>query len=439
MRYALDALRRRPGGTALTSLGIGLATALVLILLAVSAGIQASAFRLATQSGVDLLGTSADTSLSNASSGLEFPPVSGAHALPTALERADPNVASASPWLVSSLVFANASLYRAVNASANGSAVPAGWAPADATSIGWIPDDNGGIEVPTILNGTSLSAPGDPHYANGTYDGPRTDEVVVDSALAQAIGLTPNSTVWVSLQSPSGPSQLSGWFAGAVSYRVVGVSGPFWFLPSALLGMFYLSELQSVVGGANASADYASLVLIHLTDSTHPGQDQTVLAAAFPSMTFITLGDVLGAVQQVVNLYRTFGVLVGLVGVLVATLFTATVLLMSVEDRTRELALLRVVGFSRAYVGGQVVEEGLCLSALGLLVGLPFGLAGASLLNLFLAREVAGLPAGFSFVSFTPTVLLLGVLEVLAIGLVAALLPLARALRLPIAEELRAA
>jgi putative ABC transport system permease protein len=435
MRYAADALRRRPGRTALTALGIGLATALVLVLLSVSAGIQASAFRLATSSGVDLLGTSANTSLSSTS----FPPVTNAHQLAREIPLADPNVATASPWLVSSLVFANASLYAATNESANGSSVPSGWQPASATSIGWIPGENTGLEVPAIVAGTNLPVAGDPYYANGGYNGPRTDDVVLNSALAQLLHIDTNATIWASPLSPSGPSSLASWFSEATPFRVVGLSGPFWFLPSAALGMFYLSELQQMLGSASASTDYASLVLIHLIDPTMASHDQATLAAAFPAITFFTLGNVLGAIQHVVDLYRTFGTLVGLIGVLVATLFTATVLLMSVEDRSRELALLRAVGYSRAQVGGFVVEEGLLLAGLGLLVGLPLGLLGATLLNDALARLVSGLPAGFSFVSFNLSVLGEGVVEVLLIGLVASLIPLVRALRIPVAEELRAA
>jgi putative ABC transport system permease protein len=437
MRYAADALRRRPGRTALTALGIGLATALVLVLLSVSAGIQASSFRLATSSGVDLLGTSTNTSLTLSSS---FPPLTGAHKLAQEIPSTDPNVATASPWFVSSLVFANSSLYAASNLSANGSGVPPGWETTNgATAIGWIPSDNAGLEVPSIVAGSNLPAAGDPHYANGSYNGTRTDDVVLNTAIAQLLHVGPNSTVWTSSQTPSGPGSLSSWFAHATPFRVIGVSGPFWFLPSAALGMFYLSELQELVGGDTPSTDYASLVLIHLVDPTRANQDQTLLEAAFPAITFFTLGNVLGAVQHVVDLYRTFGTLVGLIGILVATLFTATVLLMSVEDRSRELALLRAIGYSRAQVGRFVVEEGLLLAGLGLAVGLPLGVLGATLLNDFLARLVTGLPAGFSFVTFNFSVLGQGVVEVLLIGLVAALIPLVRALRIPVAEELRAA
>ncbi len=111
---------------------------------------------------------------------------------------------------------------------------------------------------------------------------------------------------------------------------------------------------------------------------------------------------------------------------------------MSVDDRSREIALLRAIGHSRGRVAGLVVEEALLLSSLGLLVGLPIAYLSAIGINSFLLRLLAGLPSGFSFVSFNGTVLLSGVALVVAIGLVAGIAPAARAMQLPVAEELRA-
>lgn len=431
MRYALDALRRRPGRSAMTSLGIGLAVGLVVLLLALSAGIETSATTLATQSGVDLIAVSANVSSPLAG---QFPPIQGAHSLTERIPSIDPNVETASPWLVSDLVFGNASLWTA----ANQSSVPGGWGPTESGTVGWIPSENTGIQTPDVTNGSGFTAAGDPYYANGSYNGSPTHEIVLDQGLAGVLHVSVGDRVWVGAAQPPSAGSLPGWYANATGFRVVGVSGPFWLVPSALLAFAYLSEVQKIVGGASASTDYASLVLVHLTDPTTVNSDQTRLAAAFPQMTVFTLASILGAIQHVVNLYRTFGELIGLIGVVVAALFATTVLQMSVDDRSRELALLRAIGHSRPSVGVLVVEEGLLLSAFGLVAGLPVAYVAGYGLNLYLRNLLAGLPASFSFVSFDPGVLLAGVLLVLAVGLVAAIAPAARAMQLPVAEELRA-
>jgi putative ABC transport system permease protein len=434
VRYALDGVRRRPGRSALTALGIGLATGLVTVLLALSAGVQLSASRLATASGVDLIATSANTSLTSST----FPPLPRAHSVPTGFARADPNVATASPWLVASFVFANSSLYAASNASANGSAIPGGWGPASAEAVGWIPGANAGLNTPAVATGPGFSTGGDPHFANGTYQGPSTHEVVLDQGLAGVLRASVGSVVFVSDQPLPGPPSVHGWFANSTGFRVVGISGPFFLIPSALLGFFYLSEAQTLLGGSAVSQDEASVVLVHLTDPSNPRIDQTTIERSFPALTVFTLANILGAVQSVVDLYRTFGTLIGLVGIIVAALFATTVLTMSVDDRSRELATLRALGFARRTIGRYVVEEALTLAGLGLAVGLAGGFVGAYLLNRFLVGLLPGLPAGFSFVAFDAGVVASAVAEVLAIGLAAAVLPTVQAMRLPIAEELRA-
>ena len=434
MRYAWDALRRRRGRTAATAVGIGLATALVVILLAVSEGVRVSSASLAAASGVDLLATSANTSITSGT----FPPLTGAHGLPGKVAGADPNVESASPWLIGSLVFANASLYAASNGSAGGTAVPAAWAPTSSGVVGWVPGDNAGLEVPTIHSGPGFSQPGDPHYANGTYAGAATHEVVLDSGLATVLHVEANQTVWASASPVAGPADLAGWFSNATAFRVVGISDPFWLIPSAFLGFFYLSELQSLYGGTWVSHDDASLLLVHLRDPTTATSDQSTIARAVPGLTVFTTGNLLGAVESAVDLYRTFGAVIGVIGIVVATLFTTTVLVMSVDDRSREIAVLRAVGYARRSIGLFVVEEGLLLAVLGFVIGVPAGGLGALALNQFLRGLLPGLPVGFSFISLDATVILESLVEVLGVGLLASLLPAARAVSLPVAEELRA-
>ncbi|MCI4323637.1 MAG: FtsX-like permease family protein [Thermoplasmata archaeon] len=435
MRYALGALRRRPGRTALTALGIGLATALVVLLLAVSEGVTTSAGSLAASSGVDLLATSANTSLGSDS----FPPVIHAHALPSEFANTDANVATASPWLVAETVLANASLYAATNRSPEGTSVPSTWAPTGTGTVGWIPSDNSGLETPVMTEGSGFSVAGDPHYANGTYSGPRTGEIVLDQALADVLHVGPGNLVWASPNSASGPSGLAAWFDNATAFRVVGLSGPFWLIPSALLAFTYLSELQSLLGGPAVTSDTASLVLVHLSSTGAVSHDQALLATAFPTFSVFSINDILGAVQNAISLYRTFGDLVGLIGIVVAILFATTVLVMSVDDRSSEIAILRAIGFSPRWVASQTVFEAVALSFLGLLIGLPAGYAGGVGLNRFLlGLGVGGLPSGFTFIQFDAAVVVGGILEVVAVGLIASILPTVRALRLPVVAELRA-
>ncbi len=433
MPHALATLRRRPGRAVLTSLGIGLAIGLVVLLLALSAGVERSAATLGYASGVDLLATSGSAGNSSLLNG-SLPPIPGAHRLAGSIPAADPNVAVASPWLLGDLVFGNSTL----RAEENNSSPPAGAQLTSAGAVGWLPSDLANLETPTVYAGGGFTAPGDPYYDNGTYGGTPTHEIELDQGLASVLGVTVNSTVYVAVAAPPVNESLRTWYDAATPFRVVGITGPFWLVPSALLAYTYLSELQALLGGGTPSTDYASLVLIHLTDPTDPGADQARIGAAFPNLTVFTLGEILGAIQHVVNVYRTFGLLIGAIGLVVAALFTTTILQMSVDDRSREFALLRALGHAPARVGALVIEEALLLAGAGLAVGLAVAFGAAVALNRFLLATVGALPRGFSFVAFDPTVIVTGALLVVALGLAAAFAPALRAMRLPIAEELRA-
>ena len=433
MRAAWDALRRRPGRSLLTALGVGLASGLVVLLLALSAGVQTSATTLAYASGVDLLATSATGNNSSVLNGVP-PPIPHAHNLTTEIPAVDPNAVVASPWLVGDLVLGNGSLWNASNSSS----VPPGWTYTGTGVVGWIPDELSGLETPTLYNGTGFTAAGDPHYADGTFTGPQTHEIVLDQSLAGVLHVRVGQGVWASPAAPPSDAALPAWYARATEFTVVGISSAFWLIPSAQLAFVYLSELQQLTGGANGSTDYATFVLIHLRDPTDPAADQAKIAAGFRDLSVYTLANILGEIQHVVNVYRTFGTLIGAIGLVVATLFATTVLQMSVDDRSRELALLRAIGHRRADVGTTVVEEGLLLGLLGLAFGLPIAYGGAVALNRYLLRLVSGLPAGFSFVSFQPSVIATGVVAVLAVSLIASTVPAVRAMQLPVAEELRA-
>ncbi len=433
MHPAVDALRRRPGRSLLTALGVGLAVGLVVLLLALSAGVRASATTLAYSSGVDLLATSSTGGNGTILTGAP-PPIPHAHLLATEIPAKDPNVVVASPWLLGDLVFGNASLWRAANASA----VPATWSYTGSGTVGWIPDDLTGIERPALYNGSGFTAPGDPHYANGTYTGPSTHEIELDQALADVLGVHVGESVWADPAAPPSDAALPGWYANATEFTVVGISGPFWLVPSAELAFVYLSELQALLGSASAATDYATLLLIHLANPTDPTVDQNEIANDFHGLTVFTLADILGEIQHVVAVYQTFGLLIGAIGLVVATLFVTTILQMSVDDRSREVALRRAIGQSRGAVGRSVVEEGLLLCGVGLAIGLPLAYVGAVEVNRFLLRLLPGLPVGFSFVAFDAGVVAAGVLAVVAVGLAASTAPALRAMRLPVAEELRA-
>jgi putative ABC transport system permease protein len=110
-------------------------------------------------------------------------------------------------------------------------------------------------------------------------------------------------------------------------------------------------------------------------------------------------------------------------------LVTGNTMAIAVRERMRELAVLKAVGFSDAFVLSLVLGESLLLAAIG-------GGLGLALCKLFTLR---GDPTGGMMPYFylaTP-VLVLGLLTALAVGVVAGILPAWSAMRLRVVDALR--
>ena len=111
----------------------------------------------------------------------------------------------------------------------------------------------------------------------------------------------------------------------------------------------------------------------------------------------------------------------------------ALALTASVRRRRRELALLKVLGFTRSQLGWAVVTHATLIAVVGVAVGLPAGVALGRWLWVLFARELAVVPS-----PVVPLGLLAAVAAaVVVLSNVAAAVPVALARRTPAAETLR--
>jgi len=115
-----------------------------------------------------------------------------------------------------------------------------------------------------------------------------------------------------------------------------------------------------------------------------------------------------------------------------ATVGAVNALYALVDQRRREMATLRAIGFA----GGPIVVAVLVES---MLMALPGAVLGALLAwGLFNGQHIS--PAGFSLnLAVTPELAVVGVIWALIMGLLGGLMPALRAARVPVTEALRAA
>jgi ABC-type antimicrobial peptide transport system permease subunit len=136
---------------------------------------------------------------------------------------------------------------------------------------------------------------------------------------------------------------------------------------------------------------------------------------------------------EMLGMYRSFGLFMGIFAVLVGGLGMMNSTLMSVFERTREIGVLRAVGWRRRRVIGMVFGESMVVSLLGGAAGIGLGVGLTELTKL--SPAVASMLEGV----ITVDIFLQAIGLSVGLGAISGLYPAWRASRLTPAEAMRAA
>lgn len=155
------------------------------------------------------------------------------------------------------------------------------------------------------------------------------------------------------------------------------------------------------------------------------------LEVAFPGITAITEPGQAIKVDTSSRLIISTGWIVSLLALIVGGIGVTNTMAMSVFERTREIGILRAVGWSVIRVGSMILSEavGICLIALG--VGCGLGVLAA---QVFVERSQL---SGLISPHYTAGTFLWGLAFALGVGVFGALYPTWRAIRLVPIEALR--
>jgi putative ABC transport system permease protein len=132
-----------------------------------------------------------------------------------------------------------------------------------------------------------------------------------------------------------------------------------------------------------------------------------------------------------IRLIRGMAWLVSVVALLIGTIGILNTMIMSVFERTREIGILRAIGWRRTRIVGMILLESLVLS----IAGGGLGILAAVIMTHYLSkfRPVAGLVSGAIDLQTIGNGLLIAVL----VGVVGALYPAYRGVQLPPTEAIR--
>jgi ABC-type antimicrobial peptide transport system permease subunit len=173
-----------------------------------------------------------------------------------------------------------------------------------------------------------------------------------------------------------------------------------------------------------------SVLYIRLDDLQDEARLRTRIERTYPDLILSTTSE-FASRSQLIDMLEGFAWGIAGLAVIVGGVGMTNTLFMSVLERTREIGLLRAVGWRRGQVLCLILGESLVLSLLGGLAGAGLGVAAVGLLqNAFSYIGVAG-------VRFTPDLFIRAMVTVIVLGLVGGVYPAWWASRLLPLEALR--
>jgi ABC-type lipoprotein release transport system permease subunit len=282
---------------------------------------------------------------------------------------------------------------------------------------------------------------GDPsdlvHYANGTYRGPASYDVMVSSPFAQAYGLSLGDRLVLAPDANASDGttyNLTGFFG--VPLGTLGETGAF-----ALL--MPLSDLQVMTGYSEGSGvavpDAADTLEVAVggavaTDPTALNQVRNEIQGQVPFYTVSSLDQEAQQLQSASSVLTGFYLALSSVGLTVGLVFLALVMLRRVETDRRSIGIRRAIGVPARSVVAGVLVEGATVAGLGSAVGV---LGGYVIVASLAAWATGAVQEAASLAEFIPLTLLELVLAVVGLSLLAGGLAARAALRLDLAEALR--
>ncbi|WP_218221793.1 ABC transporter permease [Nesterenkonia sp. Act20] len=198
-----------------------------------------------------------------------------------------------------------------------------------------------------------------------------------------------------------------------------------------------LSDLS--MEGYEGQAEQAYSMAVVDVDDLAANEDSVKSALTDEGLLGMTVEDQIGAVQGVIDAVSWVLSGFGLIALLAASFGIVNTLLMSVQERTREIGLMKALGMSSGKVFGLFSMEAVVIGILGSVIGVVLGLGAGLIGNGWLTGEGGPLGgvAGLTLFAVDPVSLLGITALIIGIAFLAGTLPAARAAKKDPIEALR--
>lgn len=240
---------------------------------------------------------------------------------------------------------------------------------------------------------------------------PTANEVILGSDAARSLGLSPKQTITIKGQD----------------FKVAGVIQPTGSTENDQAVFIDLAVLQKLSNRPNA----ISLIEAAAFCYTCPIDEVTKqLTAILPGTKITALRSTLESRNDTINRFNLFARIVSLILFLASSLVITMTMKSSVEERTREIGILRAIGFRKRHIIQIVLTEAGILSVLGGLLGYLLGMGAAVSFGSVLVKAQVQIP-------WQSNLLVYALSASFLIGLLASLYPAWKAAKHDPTESLR--
>jgi putative ABC transport system permease protein len=274
--------------------------------------------------------------------------------------------------------------------------------------------------APTIgLSFDPVSAMSALHIKSGTAPtGP--DDVVIDAGTVKKYHFHIGDRVRILLTGPPETFTLTGIVTFGTADNLAG----------ATIAAFDLPTAQRIFD----EPDQYDIIDVLATPGTNLAQLKTAIARVLPANVEVVTGATVanqttGQINQGLGFISTALLVFAFISLFVGSFTIFNTFSIIVGQRTRELALLRILGASRRQVFRSVLAEAFIVGLLSSVVGLALGVAAAAGLEALLDKLGITLPSGG--IVFAPRTVIVGLVVGIGVTVISAVSPARRAVRIP--------
>lgn len=143
-------------------------------------------------------------------------------------------------------------------------------------------------------------------------------------------------------------------------------------------GVISLEDAQTLFG----FGDEVSIIRVKLVDIKDMDATRAAIENRFPQFLAMKSSEV-ATYEENLQLISGIAALISLIAVLVGSIGVMNTMIMSVMERTREIGILRAIGWKRRSILSLILKEAVCISIIGGIIGIILGvLMGGTLADL---------------------------------------------------------